>query len=146
MKLAIKRLKILENNPSDMERIVLDVLQSTSVAEFNIFFKQLHINLRQLPRFNLTTDNILTMGNEQYSELVNIGIWNGKNKSTSSFSALSDERRPEDTSSNSGNNGICPRCGKSHPNEKCKVIHWRRANPNDGEPTSITMNGKAFFH
>ena len=63
IKLAIKRLEILDKVPADIERIVLDVLQTTSVPEFNGFFKQLHTNLKQLPNFILSTSKVLAMAN-----------------------------------------------------------------------------------
>ena len=58
IKLAIKRLEILDKVPADIERIVLDVLQTTSVPEFNRFFRQLHTNLKQLPDFILSTSKV----------------------------------------------------------------------------------------
>ena len=85
LKLAIKRLTILHKVPSDIKKIILDVLQTTSVPDFNLFFKQLKINLRQLPNFSLSTDKILFMANTQYNELLQIGTWSNKNTKSGGF-------------------------------------------------------------
>ena len=87
IKLAIKRLEILDKVPADIERIVLDVLQTTSVPEFNGFFKQLHTNLKQLPNFILSTSKVLAMANSQYNELLQIGTWTGIKRKPATFNA-----------------------------------------------------------
>ena len=77
----------LRQVPADIEHIVLDVLQTASVPEFNAFFKHLHTNLKQLPMFILSTSKVLAMANAQYNEFLHIGIWTGKKKKPATFNA-----------------------------------------------------------
>ena len=141
IKLAIKRLEILDKVPADIERIVLDVLQTTSVPEFNGFFKQLHTNLKQLPNFVLSTSKVLSMANSQYNELLQIGTWTGTKKQPASFNAgMSTGEGPPN---NPHTPDLCNRCGKTHPGP-CQILHWRRVTPKDGESHSKRVNDKTY--
>ena len=54
LKMAIVRLNVLSKIPEDIEKMLLSIFQTTSVVEFNSYFKQLSLSLRQIPYFRMT--------------------------------------------------------------------------------------------
>ena len=54
LKMAIVRLGVLNKVPEDLEKRLLGIFQTTSVGDFNSYFKQLAISLRQIPSFSMT--------------------------------------------------------------------------------------------
>ena len=73
LKTAVQRLKTIDQIPKEINRYILDVLQTSTVSSFSAFFSQLQINLKRIPSFNLTYDEILTMGDECYQEMKILG-------------------------------------------------------------------------
>ena len=75
LKMAITRLKVVNKIPIEINRYILDVLQTSTVPAFNLFFAQLEINLKQIPSFILTWEQILTMADTRYQEMKLLGQW-----------------------------------------------------------------------
>ena len=137
IKMALVRLRVLKKVPAEINRHVLDVLQTSSVKKFNLFFAQLQVNLKQIPSFELTTDDILTMADRQYQELKVLGDWTSVNNKASSYLVEGNDGNQDPT--------ICKRCGKSHPGRKCEIPHWRTVPPAEGKSETMQFNGRTYF-
>ena len=140
LKMAIARLRVLGKVPTEINRHVLDALQTSSVSKFNMFFSQLQVNLKQIPNFTLTPDKILSMADHQYKELKLIGDWNSANNKASTF--LSHQ---VNTTTPQLHLPVCRRCGKAHPGQKCRLPHWRDTPPPDGTPDEKNVNERKFY-
>ena len=75
LKMAIKRLEVLKKVPEDLEKNMISMIQNTSVPEFNTYFKQLGLSLKQIPLFTMTYNALLISENTQYREMLQIGTW-----------------------------------------------------------------------
>ena len=135
LRMAILRLEVLEKIPIDINKNVLDVLQTSSVTKFNLFFHQLQINLKQIPSFELTTFKILTMADSTYREYLEIGIW-GSAKSTTGGSGafmLDDSKEV-----NSGDK-------QALLVDDTKKVNWKVIKPRDGEKESKVSGGRNWW-
>ena len=137
MRMAIKRLTILNKVPVEIKRNVLEVLQTSTVPKFNLFFSQLQINLKQLVNLDIDVEDILSMADTQYKELLELGHWTSAkhNKATDAFVANGEN----------DNDKICGRCGKKHPGQSCSLPHWKVIPPKDGVDEKLVKNRKWFW-
>ena len=74
IKMVIKRLEILNKVPIDIEKHILDILQTSSVSKYTLFFLQLQMNLKKIPslRRKHIPAKIITLENLTYRELLDI--------------------------------------------------------------------------
>ena len=146
LKMAIKRLDVLKKIPEDLEKNIISILQTTSSLEFNSYFKQLGVSLKQIPSFKMSYDELLSSANTQYREMVQIGTWKVASPppSGSTFPAI-DAGDALLVGSPPGHGvKLCQRCNKSHAGQ-CTVPHWKRVPPVPGAPTTKTVNDKPYF-
>ena len=129
----------------------LSILQTTSAPDFNTYFKQLGLSLRQVLFFQMSCNDLLTSANTstQYREMLKIGTWKTPPSRASNFKA------DQDTPSGGDGGGgglvgdplygasLCQRCHKSHSGQ-CPIPHWKRT-PQDDSPTSVIKNEKTYY-
>ena len=136
LRMAIKRLEVLNKIPAEIEKHVITVLQTSSVSKFNNFFAQLEMNLRQIPTFNLKINKILSMADSLYREYLQIGDWTSAKFTTPANAFVA----------NDNDNGmICKNCGKSHPGEPCSRTYWKFIPPKPEENEERTNNNRIWF-
>ena len=123
LSIAILRLQSVNKLPTEIQRHVLDVLQTSTVSKFNQFFAQLQVNLKQIPFFKLKLNEILEMADNKYYEMYQMGEWTSKSNKAAAFV---NSTTPGD---NPGQNSI---------------KNWRRTPPADGSPTTITKNDRTY--
>ena len=135
LRMAILRLEVLGKIPIDINKNVLDVLQTSSVTKFNLFFHQLQINLKQIPSFDMTTFKILTMADSTYREYLEIGIWSSAKSTTGGSGAfmLDDSKEV-----NSGDKGALLL-------DDTKKVNWKVIKPRDGEKEAKVTGGRSWW-
>ena len=122
--MAILWLDILGKVHVDINKNVLDILQTSSVSKFTLFFHQLQINLKQIPSFNLATFKILSMADATYCEYLDIGIWSL-------------------TKSTTGDTGAF--MSKDAPKESTKKMNWKVVHQKDGEKEEKVIGGHNWW-
>ena len=65
LRMAIKQLIILNKVSVEVDRRVVEVMQTSFVSKFNMFFSQLQINIKQIPSLQITTNKILSLVDSQ---------------------------------------------------------------------------------
>ena len=135
IRMAVKRLRVMQRVPDELEKHILTALQTSSVGKFNAYFSQLEISLRQIPSFDLTPEKILKMADSLYREYLECGDW-----TSAKFTTPPNAFVTHDFNSNSR----CPRCGKSHEG-LCDQLHWKQIPPKEGEKENKVVNNRTWF-
>lgn len=73
---AVLHLRMVNREPADLQMMLTEAFQTTSVAEFNETFKHLS-HERRLGKSQYTADEIIAIAEANYHELVHTGKWTG---------------------------------------------------------------------
>ena len=81
---AVKHLQNVDHLPQDINTRVIKIFQTTSAPDFNDIFTYMS-NALKLKQCAFTTDEILNIAEENYTELVTSNRWSGASKQHSTF-------------------------------------------------------------
>ena len=138
IRMAVKRLRVMERVPDGVEKHILTALQKSSVGKFNAYFSQLEISLRQIPSFELTPEKILKMADSLYREYLECGDWTSAKFTTPPNAFLTDDANSTKSTTQ------CPRCGKTHDGP-CQQTHWKFLAPKPEENEERTVNNRTWY-
>ena len=142
LKMAIRRLNILDQVPPDIESKLLDIFQTSTIPDFNEFFRSLKLSQKHLLLLNptaafkphLDVHAIITAAEAEYVDLCELGKWNGTNPPGSSF--LIDGRKDDlDTTNEDDEKNLCS------DNKK----KWKTTPPPPGGALTMEKFGKTYY-
>jgi len=82
---AIIRLRLIKKLPTDARKRILAVFQTTSVVEFNEIFRIIDITSKFSSTTPITIEAILTIAEEQFTEMLESTRWVGLGQDASTF-------------------------------------------------------------
>ena len=141
LKVAIVCLEVLQKNPDDLEKNLLAIFQTTSVVEFNSYFKQLSISLRQITFFTMPPSQLLDSANTQYRAIVQIETWVSTTSSRNTGAATFKVKQNTEPLGHC----CCNRYNKVHFGP-CEKPHWKRVAPTKNESEMKKIKGKNWHH
>jgi len=127
---AIACLQNVNKLPHDIVAQVCDIMQTSSVEEFNKYFEMAKIAIH-LQMKTFTVEELLATAQATYQELYNKGVWTngGNNSAFNARGKQQGERRPR---------GVCWNCGEAgHMSNQCtkpKKQDGDRNNNNSNNP------------
>jgi hypothetical protein len=156
---AMSLFKNANKMPTDMVEKICDIMQTSSVADYNDLFK--HAKCAMLwDRKEYTADELLNKAKLEYKDLLHKGVWTRSSKSGSGESVF------VATQSNHDNNTVtCWNCGKTgHTSRTCREPKhdstnsaggaskssgsknsWKKRTPGGGESHVKTVGGREWY-
>jgi hypothetical protein len=145
-----------------VETTLLDILQTSSVEDFNTVFKTLSDSKFFGIALAKTADEILILAERLYTRLLSKGSWTGVGRvGKSTFIADGKQNAAVDDLTKQLATQICWNCGQSgHLSNKCdkpkkrrggrgkekeKVTSWKRQPPRADEPHEKTIAGSKWY-
>jgi hypothetical protein len=164
---VLARLKSVNQVPHDVETTLLDILQTSSVEDFNTVFKTLSDSKFLGIALAKTADEILILAERLYTRLLSKGVWTGVGRvGKSTFIADGKHNAAVDDITDKLATPVCWNCGQTgHLSNECgkpkkrrggdrrgkekeaqkSLTSWKRQPPRADEPHEKTITGTKWY-